>query len=633
MNSLFNLKMVQLFMFSEKNIPKLIVLTPIIAILLITAFSIYFFVITQNNYFKDESNRLEINFKKQQKDLIRNEIDTIISYITQQEQIYSNNAIEQVINRTYVLSTRLNQLYNDLDASVNKNKQLDILKNFINSKLSEDNYFFAYDVNSKLIIQPSHKDILNEFKQDNKFFENYLFSEEGKLISFEQTDKIVYIKYLPKLNWIIGNIEDIQKEINFIKKASLLHISNIRFSKNKHIWIYDSNHKLLTKKFKDIEKKVLLTNNNKIVIKDHVSKALDSNEGIFINYKWNKDNSDELFNKIAYARHFEKWDWVIVTGLYIDDIQKSISKNKKLLEERIQKYIKYLIIISIIVMIIVASLSMIISNRISDAFLDYQFSVKRKEKKLEILNKNLLNKVKLGIKEVREKDRAMLHQSRLAGLGTMLSMIAHQWRQPLTEVSGILMELETATKFKKLNDNLILDCVKDGDKLINYMSNTIDDFRNFFKPSKKKENFSVIDACKNSLSIVEPTLKDFGIKVNKNFEDDSIICGYPREFSQVILNIMLNCKDAFVDRSTKNPKINFRISMLENKVKIIIKDNAGGIESDKLNKVFEPYFTTKSDSKGTGLGLYMSKMIIEKNMNGKLNVKNHIDGVIFEIIL
>ena len=136
----------------------------------------------------------------------------------------------------------------------------------------------------------------------------------------------------------------------------------------------------------------------------------------------------------------------------------------------------------------------------------------------------------------------MLHQSRLARLGTMLSMIAHQWRQPLTEVSSILMELETATKFKKVNEDLILECTKESDKLLNYMSNTIDDFRNFFKPDKKKIDFSIIHACEKSLSIVDASLKDLEITLNKQFREDLIVKGYPREFSQVILNIFLNCR-------------------------------------------------------------------------------------------
>ncbi len=342
-----------------------------------------------------------------------------------------------------------------------------------------------------------------------------------------------------------------------------------------------------------------------------------------------KDNETLYSNKIGYTYYFEKWKWVIGTSLYLDDIQKSILKNKKKLEKKNKKYIEYILIISLFVMAIVGLLSAFISNIISRTFKSYQKKVKAKEENLELLNKDLQDKIKVGIKEAQEKDRAMLHQSRLARLGTMISMIAHQWRQPLTEVSSILMELETATKFNKVDKKLILECTKDSNKLLSYMSHTIDDFRNFFKPDKKKVNFSLELACIKALSIVDASLKDLNVKITKDLSDDSMVCGYPREFSQVILNIFLNCKDAFIENDVSSAYINIFIGKKDNKALILIEDNAGGIKKENLDLIFEPYFTTKTSSKGTGLGLYMSKMIIEKNMNGKLSVRNKKDGVIF----
>jgi len=624
-------------MFTEKNIPKLIILTPVIAVMLIAIFTIYFFINTQNNYFEEESIRLETQFIQKQKRLLKKEIDTITKYITHQESIYTNKAIEKVIKRTFTLSARLNQLYIDLNLEVNSERQLEILTNLINSKISDHSYFFAFDVNSDKIIQPHNKDIKQEFKDADKFFENYLFSEEGKLISFENANKIVYIKHIPELNWMIGNIEDLNKDTNFIKEATLDYISSIRFDKNGYFWIYNTNHILISDPFrkKSIGKNesLLKTQNDAYLIRDFVTKALSEDEASFVEFMWPKPNENKYSKKIGYVKLFEKWNWVIGSGLYIDDIQKEILKNKKNLENRIQKYIEYTISISMFVVLVIGILSAIMSNKISHTFKRYQKKVQVKEGILEKLNKNLEEKVNTGIKEAAEKDRAMLHQSRLARLGTMLSMIAHQWRQPLSEVSGILMELETATKFKKVDDSLILECTKESDKLLNYMSNTIDDFRNFFKPDKKRDEFSITDACEKSISIVGASLKDLNINMNKNFTGDLIISGYPREFSQVVLNILLNCKDTFIDKQTPNPKINFSIEVINNKSKIIIEDNAGGIDQKNIDVIFEPYFTTKSSSKGTGLGLYMSKMIIEKNMSGKLNVRNGKHGAIFEILL
>jgi len=623
-------------MFKEKNLPKLIIYTPITAVICITIFTIYLFIQTQNEYFEEESMRIEKEFNNKQKALIKNQIKTVISYITHQEQIYTNAAIEKVIKRTVLLSSRLKQLHQDLNYEVNSNLQDDILSNLINSEISKEHYFFAFDIGKNKFIQAKNKNIKREFKIDDKFFENYLFFEEGKLIQFEYSNKIVFIRYIPKLNWIIGNIENIQKDIDFIKKASLSFISSIRFEGNGHIVVYDNKHQLLADAFrKDAigKNQKYLLYNNVYTVENIVKTAFDSDEGEYIKSFWPKINEIKLSNKISYVQAFEKWNWVLEAGLYVDDIQKSISKNKKNLEKRIKKYIQYVVIISLIITILIAFLSIIMSRKISQAFQNYQKNVIKKEEKLKMLNANLHKKVKLGIKEAQKKDRAMLHQSRLARLGTMISMIAHQWRQPLSEVSGILMELETAHKFKKLDETLLLECLKDSDKLLNYMSNTIDDFKNFFKPSKQKEDFVVLEACTDALSIVYSSLNDFGIHINKSFEKDIIINGYPREFAQVILNILLNCKDVFEDRKTTKPMIDFSISKKGSYVYIILKDNAGGIKEENIDVIFEPYFTTKSSLKGTGLGLYMSNMIIENNMHGKLNVRNEEQGALFEIIL
>ncbi|PHR73091.1 MAG: histidine kinase [Arcobacter sp.] len=623
-------------MFSEKNLPKLIIYTPITAIVCITIFTIYLFIKTQNEYFNEESIRLESEFNKNQKALIKNQIKTVLSYITHQERIYTNAAIEKVIKRTFLLGKRLTQLSNDLNYEVDSPSQELILNNLINSKVSNDNYFFAFNISKNKIIQPDNKDIKREFKIDDKFFENYLFFEEGKLIQFEYSNKIVFFRYLPKLNWIIGNIENIQKDIDFIKKASLSFISNIRFGKNGHIVVYNEKHVLLADTFR--EKQVgknqkNLKTDNIFTVQELIKRSLEFPDGTYFSSSWPKPKEKVLSNKISYIQLFEKWNWILEAGLYVDDLQESILQNKKNLEKRIEKYIQYVTSISLLIMFLISTLSIIVSKNISNAFQNYQKNVRKKEEKLKMLNSNLHKKIRIGITEAQSKDRAMLHQSRLARLGTMISMIAHQWRQPLSEVSGILMELETATKFKKVNDKMILECIKDSDKLINYMSDTIDDFKNFFKPSKQTQDFDISKACEDAITIVNASLNDFGIVVKKRFEEDIFIKGYPREFSQVILNILLNCKDVFEDRKVINPKIIFEIKKEDQDVFIHIKDNAGGISEENIDIIFEPYYTTKGSTKGTGLGLYMSNMIIEKNMNGKLNVRNEDNGAVFEIIL
>lgn len=282
-------------------------------------------------------------------------------------------------------------------------------------------------------------------------------------------------------------------------------------------------------------------------------------------------------------------------------------------------------------MLFIGFISYIMSRKITAAFKHYQDNVQKKELLLEDMNKNLEKKVQVAIDEAQKKDRAMLHQSRLARMGTMLSMIAHQWRQPLSEVAGILMELETASKFKKADDNMIQESVKESNRLIQFMSYTIDDFRNFFKPDKKKVHFYIEDSCFEAISLITASIKSYNIKLNTNIKCNYEIYGYKGEFAQVLLNLMSNAKDILIQREIKNPRIDLEADYVDGYAIVTVKDNANGVEEEYLEQIFEPYFTTKSSAQGTGLGLYMSKMIIEKNMGGELSVENTKDGACFKV--
>ncbi len=163
------------------------------------------------------------------------------------------------------------------------------------------------------------------------------------------------------------------------------------------------------------------------------------------------------------------------------------------------------------------------------------------------------------------------------------------------------------------------------------MSYTIDDFRNFFKPDKEKVYFYIEDSCYEAISLINASIKNYSITLNIKIKCNCEIYGYKREFAQVLLNLMSNAKDALIQRKVENPRIDLEVDY-ENAYSIVtIKDNAGGVEDEYMDLIFEPYFTTKESLKGTGLGLYMSKMIIEKNMGGELSVENSSDGAIFRV--
>jgi len=494
-------------MFSEKNIPRLIILTPVITVVLIAFFTAYLFVTTQYRYFTEESILIEQEYLSRQQQILRREISSVLHYL--------------------------------------------------------------------------------EHHQDRP--ENSL----------------------------------------------LKYIESIRYGQNGYIWIHDTDYYLRAHPFRQAsidQNDINLTDAmGTRITKEFVDRTVRHPEGVFIEYYWIKPNEKTSSKKIGFFRLYPKYNWVIGTGLYVDDIEKAIATKKQELEERIRKYIRQVILVSLGVIILIGLLSLLISRKINAVFANYQARVRRKEQMLQELNQGLEQRITKALAESQERERALLHQSRLARVGVMLSMIAHQWRQPLSEISAILMELETASKFRPVDRSMINEAVGESNRLIAFMSHTIDDFRNFFKPDKTRVDFRVSSACREAISLADAAIKNAHITLTLTVVHDSTVYGYEREFAQVILNLITNAKDILIQRAVSDPMIAIRIDRTDAEVLVTVEDNAGGVREEELERIFEPYYTTKSSTKGTGLGLYISKMIIENNMNGELSVRNTEQGALFTI--
>jgi len=243
--------------------------------------------------------------------------------------------------------------------------------------------------------------------------------------------------------------------------------------------------------------------------------------------------------------------------------------------------------------------------------------------------KELDKKVKEEIEKTKEKEQMLMHQSKLAALGEMLGNIAHQWRHPLTRLSLLIQNLEMAFKMNRLDEERFEKFKNQAFSQIDYMSQTIDDFTNFFKKDTKKEEFYPHELINKALELMEGRIKQNKLEVITDIKNVEPVKGYKSEFSQVVLNIINNAIDVLNERNVKNKKIWIRIDGR----KIEIEDNAGGIEEKIKEKIFEPYFTTKFQSQGTGIGLYMSRVIITQHFNGKLYTYNSKNGAVFVIEL
>ena len=252
--------------------------------------------------------------------------------------------------------------------------------------------------------------------------------------------------------------------------------------------------------------------------------------------------------------------------------------------------------------------------------------------------KNQAKKLKLLVQKEVEKNREqqfhMLQQNRLSLKGEMISMIAHQWKQPLNNLSLINQMLILQYEDGDLNDEAIKEFDKDSTKQIRQMSQTISDFTNFFSPEVNSREFYLKEVVHQSLDFLRPILvkENITIDINMKCQAGILIQGFPNELGQMIINILNNAKDVLIEREVENPKIWVGAERVEHQIHLSIEDNAGGIPQDVIGKIFDPYFSTKAKN-GTGLGLYMSKMIIEEHMDGQLLVSNTDRGAKFEIIL
>jgi len=460
------------------------------------------------------------------------------------------------------------------------------------------------------------ENILYEFKQKEKIAKNSALgiihgSFKESLYPNEEFLAVIFKTFLLtnkdfiKISYINGKKEFFCNKDGFIEcqkgelhplKSDLYLNTDVKIDENKSINITTN----LESFFKSIPNEafnILVLNKNGKVLYSNFIKA-KSIFDIFTHQLAQKilDEKDKFITNDIYVNQINGYKIVFVQNIKLLKQQKNIAKK--------------------------LAISMFVLSFVLSVIFGYFFS-----KPLYHFYDTLNRKVKEEVEKNREKEQMLMHQSKLAALGEMLGNIAHQWRHPITRLSLLIQNFEMAYKMGKIDDKFVNKFKNQAFEQINYMSDTIDDFTNFFKKDKEKQKFFVRDVIEDALKLLEGRLKN--IELIKEYEARIEIIGYKTEFSQVILNILNNAIDVLNERDIKNKKIWIRIK----KNLIEIEDNAGGVPEEIKEKIFEPYFTTKFQSQGTGIGLYMSKIIITKHFNSKLEVQNTQNGALFRIIL
>ncbi|MDD4855708.1 MAG: PAS domain-containing sensor histidine kinase [Sulfuricurvum sp.] len=255
---------------------------------------------------------------------------------------------------------------------------------------------------------------------------------------------------------------------------------------------------------------------------------------------------------------------------------------------------------------------------------------------LETHLRTLQIKIDKATQEIKDQQERLISQSRSAALGEMFDNIAHQWRQPIAAINNAIINAEFALELGGMSTEEILETFRQINTYTAFLSGTIDDFRNFSNPDKEKTWFTPHEIIQQTIEILHGSLdaNTISLLYTPSKEEQLLkIYGSSGEFSQVILNILSNARDALKEHTIKNGHILIALTRKEDSIFLQIADNAGGILQTVLPKIFDPYFSTKNKAQGTGIGLYMSKTIIEKHFNGKLEAKNEGEGAVFTITI
>jgi len=614
----------------KRLIPKLIIIIPLLLVLVVSFFMGIFYIDKVEQHFEHtRKNSISeyIKNKKKESEIWVNQLNSIFKY--------ESESIDESIKKE--LKTRVDLAYDSAkyiyEKYKKKNSKNDI-KNRIKDALlkmsfnDNKNYIFITSLDGVSIIDGSREFknknileytdadgraiVLEEITKIRKHKEGYIYSRHYKGGGL----KTIYIKDLGFYDWYIGSTIFYAQQLDHLKHNALNIVRSTPIAQSDFMVIYDNKNPVyLSPKMRDV-----LGDESMETIRENLSKKPG----------WFKENITGYF---YYSKYIEAYDWHVVYGFNISQMSESEMKKQEEMKILLSKELDFMTKISIIIVVLVVILSIIFSRTINRMFLSYQDEVNLRQKQLELLNASLEQRVARELHNLRKKDKMLIQQSKMADMGDMLSMIAHQWRQPLNQLSYILMNIDSAYEYKELDKKYLDIKIKEANHLLEFMSQTIDDFRDYFKPVQKKELINLGSVVERGLELMRKPLESSKIEIVHTNECKKDIEIYVNEFVQVMLNLIKNAKDALLEKKMKNPKIEIITRCSNGEISVDVRDNAGGIEENILEQIFEPYFTTKDEKNGTGLGLYMSKMIVEEHLGGKIYVKNIGDGVSFKIIL
>jgi signal transduction histidine kinase len=611
-------------LFSEKSIPRLIMITPLLVIALLAFLSTTFYIEKTDRYFSRWSQKFIENYSDEQKRESEAWTQRMSNLFTYESSLLEKNMRHELHERVGLAYKSATMIYENNHKTLSSK----LIKKLIVNALSglewygKKNYVWItdYDGNNVLtgnidiegvnIANYTDADgraiILEEIQKVRKHTEGYLKTrfKEG------DSEQLMYVKDFGHYGWFFGSGMHYDFEKERLKERMLELIKKIPSHKSGFMALYDDTGALY---LSDAAKEYLSS--------DLQKKFIPSSS-------WH-----EIQNAKIHVKYYKPFGWYIVYGFDMTHLDANVKEEQKLLKRQVSHEITFIIAISIALAVIAAIFSLFLSQRLRRIFLNYHHKVSMRDAALKKLNFSLERRVAHEVNVHREKEKMLIQQSKMADMGTMLSMIAHQWRQPLNQLSYIFMNIEGAHEHNELSKSYLNEKITEGNALLEYMSKTIDDFRNYFKPDKEKTQHTINEVISDTLPLVEKMLSSNHIEITCNFNANTKMMLYRNELIQVLLNLIHNASHALISHQIDEPKISIVTKEEGSKTLIKVCDNGVGIDQKIASKIFEPYFSTKDASRGTGLGLYMSKSIIQDHMGGTLTFENQEEGVCFIITL
>lgn len=599
----------------EKQILNFIKFAPAVSIIVLSIFITFFMIYDNKKSISKEVEKLKSEYLQKNKQRIVQEVERAYNYIVYRKTNSEKNLKDEIKSKIYEAYSIIESLYYN-NKEKDKKEIIKLIKNALQAiRFNEGRgYYFIYDTDGINLLHPikpelegKNLSLIKDVKGDffaKRMIESLKHKDEGYAKYYwyipqreenKQYKKFVFYKIFRELGIVIATGEYLDDFEADLKKEVLEYLNSFKYGKGGYIFVIDNKGTTLAhinEKFRNLKLEDITNEKQIALLKDMISKV-KKGDG-FLSYLGEYNNHrNKTTDKVSYIKAFKDWNWIIGTGFYQDELALQIKEKEKQLMLKNKENLYNILILSSVITVLLLIVSIYVSKILQNMFDEYK-----------------------------EQNKLLTQQSKMATMGEMIANIAHQWRQPLNMIS-------TAASSMKFTKDSGLDSKESDLESIDYilkstkhLSQTIDDFRNYFSPNKERTFFNIKDTYNKIIQFISSKFKNKEIIIIDEIKDVQIE-SLENELIQAILNILNNAYDIFEEKEMFLRYLFITIKQKDSShVEITIKDNAGGIPEDVLPRIFEPYFTTKHQSQGTGIGLYMTYNIIVSNLKGKLEVSN-----------